>query len=37
MRPDNRQTAGLFWGFATFIVVPIAGVASLLWVLGLWG
>jgi hypothetical protein len=38
MKPSrNDSPAARIWGVAIFIVVPVAGVVSLLWLVGLWG
>jgi hypothetical protein len=38
MRPlQSHSRAARLWGMAIFVLVPIAGVVSFLWLIGLWG
>jgi hypothetical protein len=38
MKPSqNDSRAAWLWGMAIFVLIPIAGVVSFLWLIGLWG
>jgi hypothetical protein len=38
MRPlQSDSRAVRLWGMAIFVIIPIAGVVSFLWLIGLWG